>query len=1816
MKIRRPLKCLGGMTVGALAATTLAPVPLAAAEYQYTLIPQDRMTAVDSGSESVNEQTNGPLELVLDGDDNTYWHTEWYPAKDPSERWFVIQLGDEPVDLGRISLTPRRSSNGSGRVGDYSLYAIATDTCSNAAFDGVSAVKTGSFGGEVADALTVREITLDAPVSANCVKVNYDSSWGGKASDETISPVEQIASLAEFNAYTAAEATTDPAPGNLEITVPEGALEITDGTLTVRTHPDFPQVVDYRLGNRQLAGQYGDALDSFQIDRVSEPVEVGTPTTTENSVTYPVTFTNIDGASLDVVIRITDGVLSYTLTNIVDPDKQLNHIAIPGLRLVSVAGSDAASTVYGAKMSVNRGSSGDRKYVVADSEDVAANPVWMAVAANSQLAAGFYSNAVGDNTSNLAGLETRFSTSGEQLYGRYTMEISTINGVKVGSVGPAEWTYRAGAIQLYDDGTGIGVDDDPVIEVKITGDVNSDSTVDWQDAAINTRDIMPGFVGMDDVKNLVIGRIPFNIVSQATHPFLRTLDETKHISLATDNLGQQALLKGYQAEGHDSAQGDYANHYNTRAGGYDDLQTLAEEGKQWNTTFGIHVNATESYSEAHVFGPELLYMPPRKAWGWMNQAYYMNNPRDLATGNVLDRLAELREQFPEDSNLNWLYWDVYYPSGWEGHRFASEIEQQGWRQSSEWADKLPLQNTWSHWANDENYGGSTNKGIQSQLVRFVENSYRDTWNPDPMLGNPNIVEFEGWTGHVDYNAFNLNVWERNLPAKFLQQSDIMTWQPGEITFENGTAVTSPLESIDGRTIPTNRTITFDGATVYDQGSYLLPWSDGGTERLYYWNPAGESATWELTDSWQGQSSVTLFKLTDTGREKVSELSVSNGSITLPATEEDVAYVVYPTSEVPAAKNPNWGQGTNIVDPGFFAQNLDAYTTSGDVSIALDDRRNSQAKLGAGQASLAQTISLEAGTYSMWAAVEIEPGKTRPVEVTVAGDSVTPAANQPGTDAEAVTSLTSSSALNSTASDQLRATYFQRVPVKFSTTGGDVTFSVHAGDGDAQVLVDDLRVVPQPQPQDPDPTDETIVFDDFEHVDTGYWPFVTGSTNAGGDARTQLAELHPPYSQSGWYGLTDNQMGVAVEGQKYIDNVLDGTWSLLAHQEKGGLILRTTEASVPMKTGHKYRVSFDYQAAYDNDYVMVLGTSAPNDGAWAESAVEAWPVGRARGEGWADANGVAGIGTQRFSQEFVVGDTNPAFIGFVKNGGSIQGDLAIDNFRVEDLGIYPLLALEVTEVDSDDASKVAFDGTTTVSVTEGSLTDVAHDVTVPEGWTVTRAEPTAPDTVSPGSNSVQKWIITAPVDAPAGEITFTATYINADGQKVTETKSITVDPANLPMRNPIDNENYVIADVSSEETQGSAAPNGRALAAIDGDPNTHWHTKWTGEAATYPHYITLQVTNFETCTINALEYTQRQTQANGRVKGYQIYVSTDGENWGDPVAEGELSESLAPQVIHFTQVKDGTYVKMVQTSSINGLDFGGAGEIRLGGICGNAAPEEPEEPDETSVTAITAGKRLVGTGTNVWGTVSGADAAGMTVTAEVLRDGQWTAIGEATANDDGFYFISLSSLNNAGDYQVRARVADAVSEPATLTRVARTNGDIAEVTLQGRLANAWGTVHSPARITTQVFLPGKGWSSSQVRDVEAGFYAIELTYGKFSAGTLRWRVVVDHEFGQREYLDVGTQKRLRQPSVNHVDAKAVNADTFVWGTVEPNATVQTQVMVNGSWSTSQVGRADGRGFYAVPLTYGKDQAGSYTYRVVATYPELGHIVTESFTLKRV
>lgn len=82
-------------------------------------------------------------------------------------------------------------------------------------------------------------------------------------------------------------------------------------------------------------------------------------------------------------------------------------------------------------------------------------------------------------------------------------------------------------------------------------------------------------------------------------------------------------------------------------------------------------------------------------------------------------------------------------------------------------------------------------------------------------------------------------------------------------------------------------------------------------------------------------------------------------------------------------------------------------------------------------------------------------------------------------------------------------------------------------------------------------------------------------------------------------------------------------------------------------------------------------------------------------------------------------------------------------------------------------------------------------------------------------------------------------------------------------------------------------------------------------------------------------------------------------------------------------------------------------------------------------------------------------------------------------------------------------------------------------------------------------------------------------------------------------------------------RPVNVVTNVWGTitnVEPGATVRTQALVNGQWSTSQVGTVGANGYYALPLTYGSSTAGTATYRVIVDQ-DGKQVASEPFAVTR-
>lgn len=1091
------------------------------------------------------------------------------------------------------------------------------------------------------------------------------------------------------------------------------------GALEVQASEAFPQVVRYtdRATGAVMRGN-DTALTSIEINGTAQPVTVTHRKLDSSTAEYVLTPTGLDGVRLTAQLSVKKNVVTLRFTDIHDPDEQVVTLRLPGQNLVTVSSADAGSAVAASNLSVDRAVSGDRFIPVTadtplDAEPVSSNTI---IANTGELAAAFTTNSLYDSSSGPANKDS----------GNFWRQaVKDGDDVEIGiSSGP--WLYRAqGAPEP---------EELPWVKVAITPDANADGTVDWQDGAIALRDLRVGPFEGDRTPDNVITHIPFNFASQATHPFLRTLDDVKRIAQNTDGLGQQVLLKGYTSEGHDSANTDYGDNFNERAGGLDDLNAALEAGEKWNASFGVHINATEIYPEANSFSDEIMD-PKAPGWNWLDQSYYIDQRFDTNSGQLDERISDLAEATHD--NLEFVYVDVYYQHGWLAKKIQDSLIDNGFRVSSEWADKLAANNTWSHWANDEKYGGSTNKGINSKILRFVNNTEADVWNPDPRLGTSHIVEFEGWTGQNDFNAFLKNIWTANVPAKFLQHHEILRWTDEAIDLADGVRVTG--------TTAADRSITVDGTEVLRGGSYLLPWASKAgkkVDKLYHYNPAGGATTWALTDEFAGSKSLQLFSLGDGGRTKVADLPVTDGAVTIDA-EPGQPYVLVAGkkadsgSDLPA--KTRFGQGTPVVDPGFNLTDLKAWNPAGEVSIERDSRGRRSALFGAGEASITQRLGeLPAGEYTASAWVGVDGGKTRPTTLSV---------SVPGGDDAAIT-IDSSNAVNQMASDEWHGTTLQRLKVHFTVPakGARPTLRIATADGDAAVRVDDVRIIESAAPA---LAEGVIAREDFEDVDAGWGPFYKGDAGGTTDPRTHIAKRND-YTQKGWNG-------------RLIDNILGGDWSLMAHQENRGLVYRTTEYSVPFEPGHRYRVSFDHQSTSEGQYAWVTGY----DSVAGPRVTERTPFGAVHE-------------TTRFEQVIDASTCGDTFVGLERIGGGVA-DLILDDFLVEDLGAsdsIPACAQLSGQLGGDvvqQGSPSTFT-TTFVSDEAAPIADVTVTLDVPEGWTAEAVTPATAASIDPKGSLATQWRIVAPADADgAYEITATASYrttVDPEGDRtVTSTTAV-------------------------------------------------------------------------------------------------------------------------------------------------------------------------------------------------------------------------------------------------------------------------------------------------------------------------------------------------------------------------------------------------------------------------------------------------------------
>ncbi|GAA1827747.1 discoidin domain-containing protein [Agromyces salentinus] len=233
------------------------------------------------------------------------------------------------------------------------------------------------------------------------------------------------------------------------------------------------------------------------------------------------------------------------------------------------------------------------------------------------------------------------------------------------------------------------------------------------------------------------------------------------------------------------------------------------------------------------------------------------------------------------------------------------------------------------------------------------------------------------------------------------------------------------------------------------------------------------------------------------------------------------------------------------------------------------------------------------------------------------------------------------------------------------------------------------------------------------------------------------------------------------------------------------------------------------------------------------------------------------------------------------------------------------------------------GVVTTSFTNnstGDMTAVSMSLAVPEGWAATAATDDAFERVLAGERVTTKWSVTPAAGAALEAYAFTATgafsSAQGPGEVDFETTLALLPEGTLPQTR------LSIAGVSSEE-----APAETAAKAIDGSAASFWHTRWSTNAASYPHWVALDLGGEH--SVDGLTYLPRQSGTNGRIKDYQVFLSQDGAAWGDPVAAGSFTVGTAATRVDFAAAK-ARYLRLVGVNAQNGLQFGGAAEITVHG----------------------------------------------------------------------------------------------------------------------------------------------------------------------------------------------------------------------------------------------------------------------------------------------
>jgi len=1031
--------------------------------------------------------------------------------------------------------------------------------------------------------------------------------------------------------------------------------------LGVTVYKDFPGIVEYQVGDRKLQANV-EQTNSIKINNIDYVPQTISIKEGDNKYLYTMTIDEI-GVVIEAHIEVKENnVVRFAIDNITEkPDGIVVRSVQLNNSLIHVNSSmDDATYAWNKSDGAWHGLT----------EDIVDNMSLMKQSGTIGVTMAMVSaNGLG------ASVENNVYSGGNKLIVD-TEKKPLVNKV---TVKPGTWTYRH--LQSNE------MEELPWYEVVVTEDQNNDGKADWQDAAVAYRTfIFDEPFGAKDIKNNMM-YIAFNFASQANDPFLNTLDTGKVLYNYTDGFGQMILHKGYQAEGHDDDIPSYSN-IGVRQGGVKDFNYLIDEGDKYNLNIGVHINATEYQLDAN----ELNYSDLNgaatnrlsKGWDWIDTAYYVDQTKDVLSGNLKQRFENLYHLTkdptnPSDPALDFYYIDVYTGNDYNARKLLQYANDLGVKIGTEFAGPLEPGSTFVHWGPDLGY---PNKGNKSILSRMVKNNL-DIFVGNALFKGQKIPVVATWGDSKPDMQQGVTVFFNEvLPTKFMQHYGVLKYEEDQITFENDVIsrrnkTTGMIElSKDGKLISSwadTGTTTDEAVRHTGEANSLIPWAwdvkdnttlgvnDGA--KLYHWNTKGNVTTWELTDEFKDVKEFNMYELTQQGKVLVGKLVAENGSLTISQAKKNTPYVLYAASAnaetiVPAAGN--WGEGSLIKD---FAFNSEKFNTPG--SWTVDDSNNIAIKVVPGDAEYDTTKEMKNSNWNRYAEVGskagvlsqditgLQPGQDYTVGVWTLTEPGRTSSLQVTVDGKTYTSFVTGKDGIHQSSFKYVGTKWQRMNVEFKVPAGVTTATVKlvAEAGTGTVQFDDARIW-EHITVEKDPTNKGyVVYEDFENVYEGWGPFEYG----GGSLQIHIAsDRSNPNDNNPIVSTSENKIGPVMTW------VLHGENSLKLNETDVNKLIKTNESSVKLKPNTDYDLGFIYTLEAHASYEVSVQSRSTGAVVLQETLTKHANPGNKAGE-----NG----GYIRFQQNFTTGiqdDYQVIFKLVSKTTGTATSDYALilDDFYIK------------------------------------------------------------------------------------------------------------------------------------------------------------------------------------------------------------------------------------------------------------------------------------------------------------------------------------------------------------------------------------------------------------------------------------------------------------------------------------------------------------------------------------------------------------------------